>query len=109
MRAHATRALEAPRHLLANPPTPPAVGLRTALAILQRPHFPQPGWHLPERIESEREQQVVDTLKEIKADYDVMRMSEALQTNANQKKEAEPSPSVPIARNAPCPCGLGNK
>src|SRR5947209_16712932 len=109
MRAHATRALEAPRHLLANPPTPPAVGLGTALAISQRPHFPQPGWHLPERIESEREQQVVDTLKEIKSDYDEMRMTEALQAKANQKKEEESSPSAQIARNAPCPCGSGAK
>src|SRR5437763_2580798 len=109
MRDLAARAVETLRNLLDNPTTPPAVRLRTALAILQRPHFPQPGWHLPERIESEREQQVVDTLKEIKSDYDEMRMTEALQANANRKKEEEPSPSAQIARNAPCPCGSGAK
>src|SRR2546423_2891536 len=109
MRDLAARAVETLRNLLDDPNTPPAVRLRTALAILQRPHVPQPGWHLPERIESEREQQVVDTLKEIKSDYDEMRMTEALQANANQKKEEEPSPSAQIPRNAPCPCGSGAK
>ena len=109
MRDLAARAVETLRNLLDNPTTPPAVRLRTALAILQRPHFPHPGWHLPERIESEREQQVIDTLKEVKSDYDEMRMMEALQAKANQKKEEESSPSAQIARNAPCPCGSGAK
>jgi AcrR family transcriptional regulator len=110
MRDLAARAVETLRNLLDDPKTPPAVRLRTALAILQRPHFPQPGWHLPERIESPREQQVVDGLKEIKADYDAMRMTEAMQANAKQQqKDEQPSPSASIARNAPCPCGSGNK
>jgi hypothetical protein len=78
MRDLAARAVETLRNLLDDPETPPAVRLRTALAILQRPHFPQQGWHLPERIETPREQQVVDGLAEIKADYDTMRMTEAL-------------------------------
>jgi AcrR family transcriptional regulator len=107
MRDLAASAIETLRSLLEDPKTPPSVRLRTALAILQRPHFPQPGWHLPERIETPREQQVVDTLAEIKTDYDVMRMSEALQ-KAKQKQE-QPPPSAPIARCAPCPCGSGNK
>ena len=59
MRDLAARAVETLRNLLDDPNTPPAVRLRTALAVLQRPHFPQPGWHLPERIESPPEQQVV--------------------------------------------------
>jgi len=107
MRDLAARAVETLRSLLDDPKTPPSVRLRTALAILQRPHFPQPGWHLPERIETPREQQVVDTLAEIKRDYDAMRMSEALQ-KAKEKQE-EPPPAPPIARCAPCPCGSGNK
>jgi uncharacterized protein YecA (UPF0149 family) len=103
MRDLAARAVETLRNLLDDPNTPAAVRLRTALAVLQRPHFPQPGWYLPERIESPREQQVVDGLAEIKADYDAMRMTEAMQTNAQQQKKEEPSASAPIARNAPCP------
>jgi uncharacterized protein YecA (UPF0149 family) len=83
---------------------------------------------LPERIESPREQQVVDGLKEIKADYDAMRMTEAMQASrppsppnpthspsvsAGASAPIAPSascpPSAPIARCAPCPCGSGNK
>src|SRR6266851_4946344 len=76
MRDLAALAVETLRSLLEDPKTPPAVRLKTALAILERPHFPKPGWHLPERIEPPREQQVVDGLAEIKADYDAMRMTD---------------------------------
>jgi len=131
MRDLAARAVETLRNLLDDPKTPPAVRLRTALAILQRPHFPEQGWHLPERIETPRQQQVVDTLAEIKVDYDTMRMTEAMQAQHNPSVSAGASthspsvsagastysPSVsagatssqPIARCAPCPCGSGNK
>jgi hypothetical protein len=111
MRDLAARAVETLRNLLDDPNTPPAVRLRTALAILQRPHYPQPGWHLPERIESPREQQVVDGLKEIKADYDAMRMTETIEASRppSPSVSAGASSSAPIARNSPCPCGSGNK
>ena len=137
MRDLAARAVETLRSLLDDPNTPPAVRLRTALAILQRPHFPQPGWHLPERIDTPREQQVVDGLAEIKADYDAMRMTEAMQAkcppnhspsvragasasapiatsapfppNHSPSVSAGASASAPIARSGPCPCGSGNK
>src|SRR2546427_522729 len=39
--------------LLRDPVTPHAVRLKTALAILQRPHAPNPGWNLPGPVESE--------------------------------------------------------
>jgi uncharacterized protein YecA (UPF0149 family) len=48
-------------------------------------------------------------LVEVEADYRAMRMSEALQKNAQQKQEQPPPASAPIARSAPCPCGSGNK
>src|SRR6266852_746366 len=57
MRDLAARAVETLRNLLDDPNTPPAVRLRTALAILQRPKFPNQGWQLPARIETPREQE----------------------------------------------------
>jgi uncharacterized protein YchJ len=136
MRDLAALALGTMRSLLEDPKTPASVRLRTALAILQRPHFPQPGWHLPERIEDPRQQQVVDGLAEIKADYDAMRMTEAMEASARRATTTTTAPSVsegesatapsvsagesatatsasaaatPIARCAPCPCGSGIK
>ena len=106
MRDLAALAVETLRSLLEDPNTPPAVRLRTALAILQRPHFPNRGWHLPERIEDPREQQVVDNLAEIKADYDAMRMTDAMEAS---EKRNQPAEATPIARCAPCPCGSGLK
>jgi hypothetical protein len=41
MRDLAALALETLRALLEDPKTPPAVRLKTALAVLQRPNFPQ--------------------------------------------------------------------
>jgi hypothetical protein len=107
MRDLAARAVETLRSLLDDPQTPPSVRLRTARAVLQRPHFPKPGWHLPVRIESPREQQVVDGLAEIKADYDAMRMTDAI--NHSPSVSAGAPASQPIARCAPCPCGSGEK
>jgi hypothetical protein len=106
MRDLAALALETLRNLLEDPKTPPAVRLKTALAVLQRPHFPQRGWHLPERIEDPRERQVVDNLVEMKADYDAMRMADAMEASEKRKQPAE-APATP--RNAPCPCGSGVK
>ncbi len=105
MRELSTLALKTLRNLLERSDTPPAVKLRAALAVLKRPHFPHKGWHLPERIESPRQQQVADALAELKSDYDFMRMSEALAAKA----PAEPAPQSPIARSALCPCGSGQK
>lgn len=85
----ATRALETLRNLLEAPNTPPAIRLKAALAVLQRPRFPQQSWALPERIESPREREFIDSLAEIELDDRVMRMSEALENNAR--------------RTAPCP------
>src|SRR6266576_2891992 len=42
----AAHALLTLHDLLRDPATPHAVRLKTALAILQRPHAPDPGWNL---------------------------------------------------------------
>src|SRR5260370_11098912 len=52
LRELAARAVHTLHDLLQDIGTPPAVRLKTALAILQRPHAPNPGWHLPVPIES---------------------------------------------------------
>jgi SEC-C motif len=102
----AARALETLRQLLDDPQTPPAVRLKTALAILQRPHFPKEGWQLPERVESPRQQEVLDDLAEMEAAVRGMRMAEEMESKAPQK---ETEKAAPVARNAPCPCGSGMK
>jgi hypothetical protein len=66
------------------------------------------GFEGTERIEEPRRQQFVDNLAELKADYDVMRMTEALQAGARQDEAQSPN-SAQIARIAPCPCGSGLK
>src|SRR6266403_6401701 len=49
----AAHALLTLHDLLRDPTTPHAVRLKTALAILQRPHAPNAGWNLPGPVELE--------------------------------------------------------
>ena len=115
MRDLAARAVETLRNLLDDPNTPPAVRLRTALAILQRPHFPQPGWHLPERIESPREQQAMQSHNPsvsagTTSSAPIARSAPCPPNQSHSPSvSAGASDSAPIARCAPCPCGSGNK
>src|SRR6266851_5383093 len=91
LRELAARAVHTLHDLLQDISTPPAVRLKTALAILQRPHAPNPGWHLPVPIESPQQQPPADHVSE---------------PVAPRPKPPEPTP---IARCAPCPCGSGRK
>ena len=56
LRELAATALDTLHKLLDDPKTPSNVRMKTALAILERPHSPDPGWHLPDH-ESSRHQQ----------------------------------------------------
>ena len=91
IRELAARALLTLHDLLQDISTPPAVRLKTALAILQRPHAPNPGWHLPVPIESPQPQPPAEDVSEPDA------------------PRTEPPAPTPIARCAPCPCGSGRK
>src|SRR5438876_12442622 len=74
MRDLSSSALRTLRGVLDNPETHDGIRLKAALAVLHARTTRTKGWHLPERIESPRQQQMVDTLAEIKAEYDMMRM-----------------------------------
>ena len=96
LRELAIRAVLALHDLLQDVSTPHAVRLKTALAILQRPHAPNPGWNLPVPIETQP----------IETNRDATPMAGAKEPDA--PKAAPPAPA-PIARCAPCPCGSGRK
>ena len=73
-----TVALSTLRSLLDDSKTPPSVRLRTALAILQRPQFPRPGWNLPAPTGSPQEEKFRQDLAFIGADLNRMKMEDAL-------------------------------
>jgi hypothetical protein len=76
-------AFDTIRHTLTDPAVSPAVKLKAALAVIDRPLFPKPTDAAPP--------QEVDELDE-------------------PAKPAVVTRQVPeIGRNAPCPCGSGNK
>src|SRR5258708_23477103 len=92
----AAHALLTLHDLLRDPATPHAIRLKTALAILQRPHAPNPGWNLPGPVESEP--------------AETNRGATPI-TAATEPATlpTQPSAPAPIARCAPCPCGSGRK
>jgi transposase-like protein len=93
-------ALAALKSLIEDANTPAGVRLKAALAVLQRPQFPNQTWSLPERIETPRDQKLVDEFAVAIADA---RMSE--------KNPLAMPLTIPreVARNAPCPCASGDK
>lgn len=126
LRDQAALALDTLTELLTRPDTPPSVRLRAALAVLQRPQFPNPGWNLPEPVETEEQRRLSRQLAMVDADYDIIRKSRALQKDQLLSLRAAAgagrqnstlfdtlSVSVPPAsqpaRNSLCPCGSGKK
>src|SRR5258708_4862636 len=94
----AAHALLTLHDLLRDPATPHAVRLKTALAILQRPHAPNPGWNLPGPVELEPTETNRDATPIIVA------------TEPAAPPTQQPAPALaPIARCPLCPCGSGRK
>src|SRR5258708_28787 len=85
----AAHALLTLHDLLRDPATPHAVRLNTALAILQRPHAPNPGWNLPGPVESASRNQY-------------RRNANSRRDRARRAANSTPS-AAPIARCGPCP------
>ena len=110
-------ALSTLRSLLEDPATPASVRFRTALAILQRPRFPDLGWFLPAPVETPRRQRFLDDFALVKADYRMLCAEEALRNAERREGSAQSAGQQPVsadnvetvARNAPCPCGSGRK
>jgi transposase len=92
-------ALAALKRLIDDEKTSASVRLKAALAVLQRPQFPNQTWSLPERVETLAQQRVVDQF--------------ALGMAAPPVEVGGPGTSASrdtfVARNAPCPCGSGDK
>jgi len=105
-------ALGALRDLVRDPATPASVRLKTALAILERPAFPDPEWRLPVSTYSAQEQQLSSELNLIKKDPELW---EQLTDPARMMPRPAPPPDEsparpePVARNSTCPCGSGVK
>src|SRR5258708_7156097 len=99
IRELAAHALLTLHDLLRDPATPHAVRLKTALAILQRPHAPNAGWHLPGPI---------DPIESEPAETNCSATPIAAAKEPATPRSQPPAPA-PIARCAPCPCGSGRK
>jgi hypothetical protein len=78
----ASRALSALHSILDDPKAPAGPRVRAALAVLNRPQFPNPDWHLPVSVASARQQRFLVDFASFKADYDFSRMAEALNKQA---------------------------
>jgi hypothetical protein len=70
-------ALKTLRTLLEAPETHPAIRLKTALAILERPQFPSAGWQLPADIAPPHERRITEDLSLLEADCKRLRLMEA--------------------------------
>jgi transposase-like protein len=76
LRELSAHALDTLRSLLDDPATPHVVRLKAAIAVLERPQYPEQGWSLPERVESPEERKLMEGLADMKA-YDRVLRAEA--------------------------------
>jgi hypothetical protein len=65
------RALETLLAILDNPRSSPAVLLRTAMFVLQRPQLPKTGWSMPEPAPEPEDEKLLDSAV-IEQDYDCL-------------------------------------
>jgi hypothetical protein len=106
-------ALDTIRQVLTDPKTPASVRLRAAMAVLERPQYPDRGWSLPvpAAYYPETQQRIVEELAVVDAGEASFRASiTAAKAAAEPALEAavpDPPPSIP--RNSRCPCGSGQK
>ncbi len=90
-------ALTTLRALLEDPSTSAAVRLRAALAILERPRLPEPGWTLPTSLSTPREDEFRRDFAALEVEMKALQMETALPCAAT---EDEIPPHAPAARSA---------
>jgi uncharacterized protein YchJ len=64
--------------IMDDPKAPAGVRLKAALAVLNRPHFPKQGWHLPEKIESPDKEAVLENLAALEASQRQVKLAETV-------------------------------
>lgn len=113
LRDASVKALATITAILDDPTAPAAVRLKAALAILNRPHFPDPGWHLPEKIGPPMQEELSAQIAFLKADTRCAEKEAALvhaaaqaefdrtKPNSSEQKNANslPAPSEPTRTN----------
>jgi hypothetical protein len=88
-------ALKTLRTLLEAPETHPAVRLKAALAILERPGCLTVGWRLPAEIASWQEPRTASELSVMEADHKRFRTMEAiLSSEARDGSKADPCAAI---------------
>jgi hypothetical protein len=93
------RALETLLAILDNPKSSPAVLLRTAMFILQRPQLPKTGWSMPEPAPDPDGKKLLDSAI-IEQDYDSLPGLSAIEReDAAESTAPEPSTAADVA---PC-------
>jgi uncharacterized protein (DUF1778 family) len=98
------RALEILLVILDNPKSSPAVLLRTAMFILQRPQLPKTGWSMPEPAPTPDSQKLIDSAI-IEQDYDSLPglhdIERDMQQDVENNAPADPGQSPESPAEAP--------
>jgi hypothetical protein len=93
------RAIESLLHILDNPAASPAVLLRTAMFILQRPQLPKTGWSMPEPAPDPDGNKLLDSAI-IEQDYDSLpglcNIEREFETESETEAEVATEPGSPI-------------
>jgi hypothetical protein len=80
MLALSRKALKRLETIIDDPKSPPSIALKAALAVLNRPQFPEQGWNLPANVNTPRQ----DRIQEINLEVEV-EMKQAELENLKRK------------------------
>ncbi|MCC6367014.1 MAG: SEC-C domain-containing protein, partial [Bryobacterales bacterium] len=64
--------------LLDDPSVHASVRLKAALAVLNRPHFPDQGWHLPEKINQPGKEEALENLAQLEFSHRQVRYAQGV-------------------------------
>ena len=65
MLALSRKALKRLETIIDDPKSPPSVALKAALAVLNRPQFPEQGWNLPANVNTPRQDRIQEINQEV--------------------------------------------
>lgn len=91
------KALDTLDAILDDPSVHPSVRLKAALAVLNRPHFPDQGWHLPEKTNHPGDEQALETLAQLEFSHRQVLYAKSVLANTTTAANDSPEPASPAS------------
>ncbi len=97
VRQPSAKALDTLDAILDDPSLHASVRLKAALAVLNRPHFPDQGWHLPEKINQPEKEEALENLAQLEFSHRQVLYAKSVLANTTTAANDSPEPASPAS------------